>query len=299
MASPLRLTVVGGADAAAAWAATVAEFEASDAAMTRYRAFSDLTRLNTHAGDGTTVAVDRRLVRAIVASDRAARLTDHRFDARVVTDLERLGDSGDGAVPQVAQHARGRCGTTERLVRRMERGGRIAIEDPVDLGGIGKGLALRWSRDALDRLRVPAYLLDAGGDIVARGSPAEGGAWRIAIEDAFGGVDPVAVIDVVDAAVATSSIRRRRWENGGREVHHLIDPASGEPAVGGLAAVTVVGGDPAWSEVWSKALFVAGLATIAPLARSRGLAAWWVTVDGALEMTPAARAMTRWVASEA
>lgn len=296
MGSPLRLIVVDAAPPAIAWAAAVAEFEAAEAAMTRFREASDLTRLNTHAGDGEVVTVDRRLVAAIVASDRAARVTDHRFDARVVADLERLGDDG---VAQIAPHAVGRRGTPDRLVRRLERGGRIAIDAPVDLGGIGKGLALRWSRDALDRLRVPGYLLDAGGDIVARGSPPEGGPWRVAIEDASGGADPVAMIDITDAAVATSSIRRRRWWHDGREVHHLIDPATGEPADGGLAAVTVVDRDPAWSEVWSKALFVAGRAGIGALARSRGLAAWWVALDGTLEMTPAARPMTCWVASEA
>ena len=69
--------------------------------------------------------------------------------------------------------------------------------------------------------------------------------------------------------------------------------------MGGLLAVTVAGPDPAWAEVWSKALFVEGAATIASLARARGLAAWWVAADGTLEMTPAARIRTRWVRAEA
>jgi hypothetical protein len=38
---------------------------------------------------------------------------------------------------------------------------------------------------------------------------------------------------------------------------------------------------------------------IAELARSRGLAAWWVADDGALAMTPAARERTLWVRDEA
>ena len=85
----------------------------------------------------------------------------------------------------------------------------------------------------------------------------------------------------------------------GRVVHHLLDPRTGEPANDGLLAVTVAGADPAWAEVWSKALYLAGRPVIAGEARSRGIAAWWITDDGALEMTPAARALTIWVASEA
>jgi thiamine biosynthesis lipoprotein ApbE len=66
-----------------------------------------------------------------------------------------------------------------------------------------------------------------------------------------------------------------------------------------MLAVTVAGPDPAWVEVWSKALFLEGSRRIAAFARARGLAAWWVTTDGALEMTAGARVMTTWVAGEA
>jgi len=99
-------------------------------------------------------------------------------------------------------------------------------------------------------------------------------------------------------AVATSSVSVHRWAIKGRAVHHLLDPRTGEPATGGLLSVTVAGPDPAWAEVWSKVLFIAGLADIAQEARSRGLAAWWVADDGTLEMTADARRGTVWVASE-
>ena len=85
----------------------------------------------------------------------------------------------------------------------------------------------------------------------------------------------------------------------GRTVHHLIDPGTGEPGGAGLHSVTVAATDPAWAEVWSKALFLEGSDGIAGAARGRDLAAWWVTTDGALEMTPAARQRTTWVAAEA
>jgi thiamine biosynthesis lipoprotein len=176
----------------------------------------------------------------------------------------------------------------------------------VDLGGIGKGLALRWAAAALDRWLATApgptlgYLVDAGGDIVASGTPDGTAPWLVAIEDPAGGTGPVAVVAIGErGGIATSSIRRLRWEHEGRAVHHLIDPRTGEPGGDGLAAVTVAGPDPAWAEVWSKALFLEGPAGIAATARARGLAAWWVTSDGLLEMTPAARVRTAWIAAEA
>ena len=62
--------------------------------------------------------------------------------------------------------------------------------------------------------------------------------------------------------------------------------------------MTVALGDPAWAEVWSKVLFLEGREGIAEEARSRGLAAWWVGDTGILEMTPAARAISVWIAAE-
>jgi thiamine biosynthesis lipoprotein len=168
------------------------------------------------------------------------------------------------------------------------------VEHPIDLGGIGKGLALRWAAGRVIGAGVGRFLLEAGGDLVARGRSPEGGPWLVGIEDPAGAPDPLAVILVDDGAVASSSVRVHAWVVDGRPVHHLLDPATGEPAEPGLLAVTVAGPDPAWAEVWSKSLFLAGSDDIAGEARRRGLAAWWVTTGGSLEMTPAARVRTAW-----
>jgi FAD:protein FMN transferase len=122
--------------------------------------------------------------------------------------------------------------------------------------------------------------------------------WRVGIEDPFGGCSdrPLVVVRVASGGLATSSIRNRAWRTvDGRSVHHLIDPVTGEPGGAGLAAVTVGHADPAWAEIWSKALFLGGAQGIADEARSRDLAAWWIDRDGGLAMTPAARQASVWV----
>lgn len=300
MASPLRLTVCldasGSAptacDAEAAWTAVQAEFEAAEAEMSRFRESSDLTRLNGTAGTRRSVLVPRRLERALIAADRAHRVTDGRFDPRVLRDLERLGYPG-APLPDTGLARRG----PGRIVQ-FVRPGAVTIDVPIDLGGIGKGLALRWAAALVEGHGVRRYLLEAGGDLVASGPGPEDGPWLIGVEDPAGGPDPLAAIAVGDGAIATSSVRLRSWVQDGRVVHHLVNPSTGEPADDGLRAVTVHGPDPAWAEVWSKTLFIGGRARIVVTARARGLAAWWVTDDGMLEMTPAARERTAWVERE-
>ena len=285
------------ADAAAdaAWGAVTAEFAAADLALSRFRDDSELTALNRLAGSGRVTRVSWRLRQALAAIHRAGRITSGRFDASVFDVLERIGEHGAAVTgPEPVAHAAA-AHTRARLVTAPAR--------PVDLGGIGKGLALRWATSAA-MLRLPdgaGLLLNAGGDLIAAGrGPNEG--WMIGVDDPVAATPdtaPVAVLALDRGAVATSSVGTRHWTGpDGQAVHHLVDPATREPARTGLIAVTVVAPDPAWAEVWSKALFLVGATRIGEEARARGLAAWWLDAGGRLSMTPAARLMSPWVAEE-
>ncbi len=280
-----------------AWTVTLEEFDAVDIALSRFRSDSELTRLNELAGSGRVIPVSRRLRIALAVVHRAGRLTGGRFDARVLEALERMGERGAPIVFTTA---------APDLVAAPDPSARRAHipAAPLDMGGIGKGLALRWAAAAAVA-RLPdraGLLLEAGGDVVHGGVPPAGG-WLVGIEDPAAmpgaGAAPVAVVALRDGAVATSSIAVRRWvAPDGRPVHHLVEPRTGEPARTGLIAVTVAAPDPAWAEVWTKALFLAGRSAIGEEARARGLAVWWVDERGRLGMTPEARVRSAWVAEE-
>jgi thiamine biosynthesis lipoprotein len=286
------------------WRSVLDEFELAETAMSRFRDTSELTTLNRSAGSGIPARPSRRLRQALVAADRAHRITAGRFDPRVLVDLDRLGYRGAALGDPVdeawdaAADDDGHAVDAGRRVVGLAGCDGLGVTRPIDLGGIGKGLTLRWTTHRLERLGARSFLLEAGGDLVARGHDPDNGPWLVGIEDPAGG-DDLAVMAVADLAVATSSILVNRWRVDGRVVHHLLDPSTGEPVDRGLVAVTVAGPDPAWAEVWSKVLFVGGRDAIAAEARERGLAAWWIADDGTLEMTATARAMTIWVASEA
>ena len=322
MGSPLRLTVVGVPErpAAEAWAAVSGAFEELEQVLSRFRPTSDLVTLNRRAGDPGCSPVHARLYEAVAIAERAWRRTAGAFDPRVLGDLERLGYRGAtsaGVVPA----ERGAAFADGSWLAREPRRRALAIAAPIDLGGIGKGLALRWgfkvllatlpeiasdahgaAGDAGDAGRGPpaaGALLEAGGDLVARGAAPQPGPWLVGIERPRSD-DEVAVISVRAGAVCTSSIAVHAWTAAdGRAVHHLVDPRTGEPGGDGLLSVTVAGPDPAWAEVWSKALFLEGAAGIGPRARALGLTAWWIRDDWRLEMTPAARPRTAWLAGEA
>lgn len=295
MGSRLVLQVAGGsaADAEVAWVRASMEMAATEAALSRFREDSALTRLNAAVGSAAPSVVDRRLRRMLALAHRAQRLTGGRFDPRTLEVMEALGERAGvrytaPAAPPLS------CDTTW-----LRRAGReqLWIDAPIDSGGLGKGLGLRWALDAARRAapRASGLLLDAGGDVVTDGRPRDADAWQIGIEDPSGSGEPLAVVAIRGGALATSSTAVRSWRApDGSLAHHLIDPRTWRPADGGLRAVTVAHADPAWAEIWSKALFVGGARSLGPEARARGMAAWWIEEDESLHLTPAAAAMTIW-----
>ena len=286
MASRIAVSVSAAEapDDAQVWQA-LEVFSHVEQVCSRFRPASALSRCNARPGIWHRAPAMLRL--AMEEAHRAHAETDGAFDPRVHDRLVELGYSrsfaaGPDAGPQesAAASPAGLIGSTEPWrPRQSRRLGLVHLDGRrIDLGGIGKGLALRWAAEAMKRSATD-YLIDAGGDLVASGSPGDGG-WRVGIESPDGDDGPVAVLEVHDVAVATSSVRIRCWTAGQRQVHHLIDPRTGQPGGEGLLSVTVVGSDPAWSEVWSKALFLAGEEGIAGLAEQRKVAALWVPTNG-------------------
>jgi len=296
MGSEVTLTVVGpGPDADDALAAARAAVEQVDAACTRFLP-SPLTAAN--ADPDAWHAVPATLATAVLEARRAHEATGGVFDPRVLDALLAWGHDealagGPAAVPAPVWPATMlpsglRLAAVDRpwqpRARQESDGWRLHLHgQPIDLGGIGKGLAVRAAAEAL-RGAGRGALVDAGGDLVVIGDgPA--GDWRVGVEDPAGGDAPVLVVSLRDTGCATSSVHRHSWLAGDRPVHHLVDPRTRRPGGEGLAAVTVLGPDPAWAEVWSKSLFLAGAAHVRERAEDAGLAAAWVRRDGVVDMT--------------
>ena len=301
MATDVTLRVVGAApEAEAALGHAQHRVEQVAATCTRFDPTSALMRVNANPRSWHQVPTE--LYDALREAADAYLDTDGRFDPRVLEVLVSWGYDrslpfASGLVDVAAGPAAGcrRPPGRRRWQPRFDPSRRAVRIGPipVDLGGIGKGLAVRWAAQALAGSGV-ATLVEAGGDLQAGGPGPDGEGWLVAVEDPRGGSDPVAVLGLTDLGCATSSIRLRHWQVDGRPVHHLVDPRTGDPADTGLLSVTVVGPDVARAEVWSKALFLAGRGQVRRIADERGIAALLVDTDGVVGVSRALRPHLRW-----
>jgi thiamine biosynthesis lipoprotein len=230
----VRLVVHEG-ELAPARAAVEAVLEEVDRAYSRFRTDSELVRLNARAGE--TVAVSALLAEAISVGLIAAQRTGGAVDPTVGRAMRAIGYDRDfaamaatsGPIELRLEPIPGWQAVDLSLVRREVRV-RPGVE--LDLGSTGKGLAAdRAATAALTSLRGEGgVLVSFGGDVAIAGRAPAGG-WRILVaEDSETPADADGeVVAISDGAIATSSTTVRRWQRGGRTLHHLVDPRTGGP----------------------------------------------------------------------
>jgi thiamine biosynthesis lipoprotein len=275
-----EVSVVAEAAAAEPARAEVARlFQHWEQALSRFREDSELSRLNALAG--RPVVVSELLLDALAAALAAARATAGLYDPTLLRALERLGyDRSFEKLPAQAAPASGAAapgGAWRRIqLDRRSRTVTLPAGVAVDLGGIGKGMAVDA---AIERLRaggLAAAMVNAGGDLRVLGTPPGAGAWPIAIDGPRGTV----VVPLARGALATSGIGRRRWRQGTVERHHLLDPRSGQPAWTGLWSVTAAAATCAQAEVAAKTAFILGPRAGADFLAGKGLAGLLATDSG-------------------
>jgi len=115
------------------------------------------------------------------------------------------------------------------------------------------GLVKSWAMDRacaiLERHGARNYVLNAGGDVVARGHREDGERWRVGIRHPVQRDRVVRVVLATDVAVATSGT----YEKG----THVLDPHTGHAATS-VVSVTVVGPDIVEADVHATAALAMG-----------------------------------------
>ncbi|TBR44996.1 FAD:protein FMN transferase [Marinomonas agarivorans] len=129
----------------------------------------------------------------------------------------------------------------------------------IDLSSIAKGFGVDQVASRLDEFGITSYLVEIGGEIVAKGTKDDGSLWRIAIEKPNGGHSIAQkIIDLDNVAIATSGDYRNYFERNGVRYSHLIDPKTGKPITHKLVSVTVIANSTVEADGYSTAINILG-----------------------------------------
>ena len=258
-----------------------------DAAASRFRADSALSRANANAGRPTPVP--HLLIDLVDAALDAARRTDGAVDPTLGLTLQRLGYDRDiaevrtsfGDVTVAAQRPGWRSVRLDRVAGLLT----VPRGYALDLGATAKA----WTADRAAGELAQRYgvdvLVELGGDL-AVGSPAghHADGWRVNVAERAGGAGQSVLLR--HGGLATSTTTVRTWERAGRSMHHIVDPATGLPATGRWRTVSVAAGSALAANVASTEAIVRDADAVSRLT-ARGVAARFVDRDGAIVCTPA------------
>ncbi|MEL6653216.1 MAG: FAD:protein FMN transferase [Bacteroidota bacterium] len=221
MGSQFELTAISPDDSLnrAAVRKGIMEIQRIETLISSWDPQSQTSEINRQAGK-KAVTVDIELYRLIQRSLKVSKLTEGAFDISFAS-ADRIWKF-DGSMQQIP--------TDSAIAASVSKiGYEFIVLSPADtsvflqregmkigFGAIGKGYAANKASLLMQEMGIVSGLVNAGGDIICWGRPAERQAWRIGIADPKSENQMLAWLSLNDLAVVTSgdcerSVGHRSW----------------------------------------------------------------------------------------
>ncbi|NDP40670.1 MAG: FAD:protein FMN transferase [Rhodoferax sp.] len=237
MGTRVDLTLQGNGSAVALAAATTAAFTEMNRLadmMSRYRVANALNAINLMAGL-QPVPVPPELLRVLLMARQAGQASGGAFDTTVgsLRDWDFSPEHPSIATARqiaaqlsLVDQKRGllideRAGTAYLTKRGMR----------LDLGGIAKLPILQAGLRQLQSRGVSNAMINGGGDVLVMGR-LNGRPWRVGLRDPRQPSQLLGVVSLTQGFVAASGDYERFVMQGGKRLHHILDPKTGYPSTG-------------------------------------------------------------------
>ncbi len=225
--------------------------------FSRFNTNSELSKLNMSSRK--TIKISEELFKLINFALSIAYKTNGAYDPTIIDFLETYGYKDNPDFKNLKR---------EKLIKKeikMILKSRHSFKDikldknnftiklqknqKLDLGSVGKGYAIDLAYNEM--LILENFLIDAGGDIRARGKDESGKPWLVGLNVAGSG--EIGKIWLQNQSICCSG----SWARKVSYFHHLINPKTGEPQ-NEVNQTFVISRTATEADAWSTALFVLG-----------------------------------------
>jgi len=259
--------------------------------LSNWKPDSELSRFNRYKG-GTPFPVSRETLAVFKAAREVSELSEGAFDVTVGPLVAAWG-FGAGATKRepptkaeldaLHKHVGFRNVSIHAEAGTLEK---TRAEIVSDLSAIAKGFAVDEVARVLKRVGHDNFLVEVGGELLARGTHLDASPWRVAIEAPDEDRRSIhRIVELRDLAMATSGDYRSYYVAGGRRFSHTIDPRTAQPVNNALASVTVLHKDATHADALATALTVLGPEAGYRLAVDHGIAAYFILRENPLGNT--------------
>ncbi len=217
------------------------------------------------------VALNQVFIDNFCIAQEAAELSHGYFDATISPLVTAWGFSrkqGDSITPALIDSLRP---LVDYRNVRIENG-KVVKENPLitlDFNAIAQGYTSDMIGSFLESKGITDYLVDTGGEIMAKGSKPKGQPWIVGIEKPAENWDSERIvqtrIQLKDKGLVTSGSYRKYVEREGKRYSHCIDPKTGYPVEHNLLSATVIAKNSVWADALASICMVMGMENSLPL----------------------------------
>jgi thiamine biosynthesis lipoprotein len=155
----------------------------------------------------------------------------------------------------------------------------------IDLNAIAPGYGVDIVAKLLQKLGAQNYMIEIGGEVIAKGYNLDNEVWKIGIDQPISGEDLEnrklqAIVQLKDKALATSGNYRNFHNVNGEIVGHTINPNTGRPEINNLLSVTVITNDCATADGLATGFMAMGYEAASKIANDiEGVYAYFIYLD--------------------
>lgn len=233
-----------------------------DMSLSTFKEESILSKVNTNQ----KVVIDDWFIRVFEKSQEVSRVTNGAFDATVAPLVNAWGfgfTAKESVTPELLDSLKAFVGWQKV---RLENDKVIKDDDRLmlDFSAIAKGFTVDAIGNFLASKKCKNYLVEIGGEVVAKGVNKEGNVWRIGINEPNDN-EPAnpsslqAIISLDNKAIATSGNYRNFYVENGKKYAHTINPATGYPVEHSLLSASVIANDCMTADAFATAMMVDGV----------------------------------------
>lgn len=281
MGTEYRITIVvpGPGDLDQLESDILTEMNAVNSSMSTYLVDSEISQINRLPAE-TLFVLSPQLNSVLSEALEISELSQGAFDVTVADAVNLWGFGPDGVIteqPSAEQLVQLQTSVGYENLRLIDSSlSKLNAATKIDLSAIAKGYAVDQVARLLQAKQLNNFLIDIGGELRLSGLNVDQRVWRVAIEkpQTLGGVQQV--LELTDAAIATSGDYRNFIRIDGRKYSHTINPKTLTPVFHRLALVSVVSENASTADALATALMAMGEEAALEFAIRQDLVAYFV-----------------------
>lgn len=260
-----------------------AKFQEYTMIFSPYEKESTISKVNNNLD----VKLEPEFITCFERATEVSKITNGAFDITAGSLINAWGfgpDERKKMTPEIVESLKLNTGYQKIQIKNKKIQKEIP-EMKLDMNAISKGFTSDLIGRFLEEKGCRNYMVEIGGEVVARGKNAKQKTWTIGIskpdEDLLvSTTDLQAKLQLPNLAMATSGNYRNFYIEDGKKYAHTIDPKTGYPVQHSLLSATVLANDCMTADAFATAFMVLGMEPGVEIARQvPGIEVFFIYAD--------------------